>query len=466
MKTGGFMHNFKCFLIFILVLFTISTLHAMVFPGADWAGATPESQGVNSAKLTTAINYLKSKCGSNGVTELVVIRNGYMIWKGGNIDRKHGVWSCTKSFTSTVLGLLVDDAKCTADALAINHLPAIGSQYSQVKLRHFATHASGYRASGDGNGVTGSHGQSSTPFSPIAPLFAPGTHFLYWDSAMNMYANVLTRIANEPIHDLFKRRIADLIGMDDAKWDWGDFGIINGILVNGGAGNKSNDIKISAREMARFCHLLLNRGNWDGTLLISCSWVDKYSQVQVPNTIPNFNDNMLPGSGVYSYNFWVNSIKRGGGRLMPDAPHSLYMAMGYANNYGCIIPEWDMVVVRLGTDGGGTDETPVYNEFFRLLGLALDSNPVKLGSSGKSKGRIGLDVYPNPFRTSVDIEAKFKIENLKFEIFNLKGQQVYASYVAQHTPHVWDASNQPTGTYVIKAQTGTYEISRTVTLIK
>ena len=58
-----------------------------------------------------------------------------------------------------------------------------------------------------------------------------------------------------PLSNYFRRKIADPIGMDNTQWDWHDWGIIDGLLVNGGAGNKSKGIHISARELARFGHL-------------------------------------------------------------------------------------------------------------------------------------------------------------------------------------------------------------------
>src|SRR5688572_2358066 len=77
----------------------------MVFPGTAWEEATEQSQGLDSAKLTAALDYLKAQAGSDGVRELVIVRNGRLIRWGDNIDKVHGVWSCTKSFTSTCLGL-------------------------------------------------------------------------------------------------------------------------------------------------------------------------------------------------------------------------------------------------------------------------------------------------------------------------------------------------------------------------
>ncbi len=89
-----------------------------------------------------------------------------------------------------------------------------------------------------------------------------------------MSANVLTRIAGESIMDLFKLRIADPITMNPKGWYWGNFGVIDGLLVNGGSGSQSKGMHISAQELARFGLLFLNRGNWNGNQLISAEWVE------------------------------------------------------------------------------------------------------------------------------------------------------------------------------------------------
>jgi len=348
---------------------------AMVFPGKNWRQAPPEAQGVDSAKLKEAVSYIESNSGSDGVRELVIIRNGYMIWKGPDIDKMHGVWSLTKSFTSTVLGLLIDDGKATLDTLAEDHAPAMTATYPDITLRHFTTMTSGYYAVGDKTTGSYKHGPSSTPFKPAkTPLFEPpGSRYAYWDSAMNQFANVLAHIAGEPIETLFKRRIADQIGMDRAKWDWGDFGEVDGIVINGGSGNGNKHMFISARELARFGHLFLNRGKWKGKQLISAAWVDAATRAHVPASMPLEELSGADGRGTYGYNWWANGIKADGKRKWPDAPVGTYSASGYNNNDMFVIGEWSMVIVRLGLDQRDvkiTDAT--YNTFLKKVGEAIE----------------------------------------------------------------------------------------------
>ena len=230
-------------------------------------------------------------------------------------------------------------------------MTSLATHYGDVTLRHFATLTSGYDAVGGD--------QSSTPFNPTTPLFPTGTKFQYWDSAMNQFANVLTQIALEPIEPLFKRAIADPIGMNSSRWSWGNWSTINGILVNGGAGNKATGISISASELARFGHLFLNRGNWNGSKLISTTWVDQATSVQV-------SPSLLGDSGVYGFNWWVNGIKPNGSRLWPDATPETYQAAGYNNNRCIIISEYSVIIVRLGTDGHTMDDNEV-NIFLSMI---------------------------------------------------------------------------------------------------
>ncbi len=334
----------------------------MEFPEGDWVERTPESQGINPEKLNRALAYLADHCGEHKTDQTVVIRNGYLIWKGNDIDNMHNVWSCSKSFTSTVLGLLIDEHKCQLNTKAKDHVSSLQKQYPDVSLRHFATMTSGYDAVGGA--------QTNTPYQIDSPLYTPGAMYKYHDCAMNQFGNVLTRIAEESIEELFMRKIADPIGMDSSKWEWHDWGSIDGLVVNGGAGNKGRGIHISARELARFGHLFLNRGNWDGKQLIRSDWVEMATTVQVDNTLPAFDSSNSGGPGAYGFNWWVNGIGSDGLRKWPSAPPDTYAALGHNNNVCLVIPEWNMVIVRLGVDGSIPDAK--WDSFLKMVSETLD----------------------------------------------------------------------------------------------
>lgn len=334
--------------------------YSPVFPGDDWQQLPPAGVGLDASSLDAAMSYLASVSGAQGTEQALVIRCGYLVWQGSDIDDQHNVWSVTKSFTSTVLGLLVDDGACTPQTSAQDYLSAMQADYADVTLAHFATMTSGYDGGGD---------QSDAPFTPTAPLFAPGAEFQYWDSAMNQFANALTRIVGGDLESLFESRIAEPIGMASSDWDWGDWGSVDGMLVNGGAGNKSRGIHITARQLARFGLLMLHRGRWGSTQLLSADWVDEATAVQVSASMPAHTEGSL-GPGVYGYNWWVNGIEPDGDRRWPHAPAHTYAALGFNHNRMYVMPAWGMVIVRLGTDGDPpTDEE--MDSFFQMLAGAM-----------------------------------------------------------------------------------------------
>jgi CubicO group peptidase (beta-lactamase class C family) len=192
---------------------------------------------------------------------------------------------------------------------------------------------------------------------------------------MNQFGHALTRVAEEPMEVLFKRRVADPIGMNPSQWDWGDEERRDGVVVNGGSGNRNRHMFISAREFARFGHLFLNRGKWRGKQLIPAAWVAEVTSVRVPADLPlGHLQSNIDGRGCYGLNWWVNGLKADGQRKWPGAPVGTFAASGHNNNKLFVIPEWGMVVVRLGLDQrDGRIGDDIWGEFIRKLGEAMDN---------------------------------------------------------------------------------------------
>lgn len=313
------------------------------FPRGAWERVEPEAEGLSRAGLQAAVDGLEACAGRDGVRELLIVRRGRVVWEGPSVDRVHGVWSCTKTATSTVLGLLVDDRTIGLDTRAAEVVPSLAARYPLLTVRHLASMTSGYSAVGDEPLADGYvHGPSRTPFLPGPPRFPPGERFEYWDSAYNQLARVLTRAAGEPLGALFARRLAGPIGMREGQWRWEEFPPVDGVAVSGGAGNWRM-FHVSARDLARVGLLFLAEGRWDGREVLSRDWVRQATSAQVPPDLQSRR-------GGYGFGWWVNAPGRGGARKWPRAPDGTFSASGYNNNDLFVVPEWGMVVVRLGLD--------------------------------------------------------------------------------------------------------------------
>lgn len=206
----------------------------MVFPERDWAEATPESQGMDGSKLREAVAWLDAQSQPDGAKALVLVRNGRLIWKGSEANAYRKVFSCTKVFTSTVLGLLADDGTCQLDDRASQKWPALVSQhaaYGTITLRHLASMSGGYLGMVHDVSHEQPWGDPIAYLVPQPPRYEAGTACAYHDHDVFLLGSILTRLAQQSLQDVFRRRIAAPIGMN--RWSWGVVGVLeNGVAMN------------------------------------------------------------------------------------------------------------------------------------------------------------------------------------------------------------------------------------------
>ncbi|OPZ11531.1 MAG: Beta-lactamase [candidate division BRC1 bacterium ADurb.BinA364] len=347
----------------------------MVFPGEDWERTTPEAQGVDSAKLAEAVANMDANFGSTGASELVIVRNGRLIYQGPKSNEFHPIWSCTKTFTSTVLGLLCDDGLVDLDAPAVEYWPELDDEYplyGKIRLRHLASMRGGFRGEVIDKDEDRPWGEPMAYLNPQEPYFEAGSTIQYNDHDVFVLGRILTLKAGEPLKAIFERRIADPIGMK--QFDWGVSGTVEGIDLNNPPGNPGGQgaggVKTTAVEYARVGLLYLNKGNWNGKQLISEAFVEEATRNQSALEEKFRNIDLR---GRYGFYWWTNGVQSSGVRPWPNAPAGAYTSHGHSSNFCYVIPEWRMVVVRMG-------QTPVANTkiveqrwdaFFGLLGEAL-----------------------------------------------------------------------------------------------
>jgi CubicO group peptidase (beta-lactamase class C family) len=357
-----------CTLLLLCVMYSCKPGHDQVFPGAEWECSTAVDEGLDTDRFLEALNYLEEHCLHDGISELVVVRNGRVIYTGEHADSAHHIWSSSKTFTSTVLGLLVDAGILSINDKAAAHEPLLEEYYPEVSFRHFTTMTSGYSARGDSRWPDATYADWSwTVYEPEPPLFPPGLAYAYWDEAQMMFGRTLTQVLGEGMKEYLNRKVCAPIGF--GAWEWGTEGELEGIPIHNGC----TGVKVSALQLARWGWLFLNRGNWNGQQLISEEWVDMATSVQVPASIPvaDTDRKSTVGPGCYGFNWWVNGKMASGEMKLPGAPEGCYFASGLNNNKCLVIPQWNMVIVRMGQDGHPENKDLVYGTFLQMIGNAM-----------------------------------------------------------------------------------------------
>jgi CubicO group peptidase (beta-lactamase class C family) len=346
-----------------LLLFSFFKLHGQ---GYLWPLSTPKKQQVHAKSMQEALSYLKSKSGQNGLQRTVICRNGKIIFAGDSVNVAGNLYSCSKSITSMVLGLLIADGKCTLDSKAAQWEPLLAQHYPNVTLRHFVTMTSGYNAIGNSRWNEPSADWSWTPYLPHVPLSEPGVSYAYWDEAMIMFGRVLTHIAQKPLKDYLTEKLTD--SMSFGKWTWGTEGSLNGMDINNGC----TGVQLNALQLAQLGQLYLQKGKWANKQLLPAYWVEQSTSVQVSPNIPITKTDRanVKGAGSYGFNFWLTD--KNGLSPMPNSPQRAYYMSGFNHNVCFVIPEWNMVIVRMGTDGNPSpSKHEVWDQFLKLMALAV-----------------------------------------------------------------------------------------------
>ena len=80
-------------------------------PSKTWRHSTPEAQGIDSNQLAEMITYVKKQ--DKGLESITIIRNWFLISDAYfnplyKPNRKHAIYSCTKSIIATLIGIALD----------------------------------------------------------------------------------------------------------------------------------------------------------------------------------------------------------------------------------------------------------------------------------------------------------------------------------------------------------------------
>jgi len=279
---------------------------------------------------------------------LVIYKDHIIAEKYENgFDKKslmHG-WSMTKSFASTMYGIL--QRKEGFDLNSITGLKKWkNDERSNITYRNLLEMNSGlewdeaYFNISDVTKMlylTDDMGQLQID-KPLVGL--PNETWNYSSGTSNLLSGPLLREqfnSHQEYLDFWYEELLDKIGMHSAIVEVDQVGNYIG----------SSYAWATTRDWAKFGLLYLHEGNWNGEQVLDSSFV-KY--VAAPTN---------SSEGRYGAQFWLNA-----GAYFPDAPLDIYYSSGFKGQYVFIIPSENLVIVRTGLKG---DPKFDVNEFLREI---------------------------------------------------------------------------------------------------
>lgn len=291
----------------------------------------------------------------------MILKNGHIIAKWGDIKRVDMTFSVTKSFLSTVVGLaedksLIDNTKDKVGQYIWDGTFG-GEHNGKITWEHLLQQNSDW--SGE---LWGGKDWADRPPKDggvddwkFRKLNEPGTIMEYNDVRVNVLAYALTHVWRKPLPMVLKEQLMDKIGAS-TTWRWHGYEHawteIDGLQMKSvtGGGHSGAGIFISTEDMARFGLLFLNNGKWMDQQIISEAWIQK----AIEPSIPNVN---------YGYMWWLN---KKGNRHWEGLSESMYYAAGFGGNFIVIDRENSVVVVTRWL------EPNKIGEFMTILNAALN----------------------------------------------------------------------------------------------
>ena len=303
----------------------IQVIAATLIVGSHCASAelprsVPEAQGVSSAGVLAFIDAADRDIDSlHGV---VIMRHGHVVaegwWAPYSAESPHSLFSLSKSFTSTAVGLAVAEGKLSADDPVLKFFPddAPAEPSGNLKAMRLT------------DLLRMSTGQQSEPprradepwaktFLKHPVPFKPGTHFLYNTSATYMLSAAVQKATGQTVLDYLKPRLFEPLGIDKPTWEASPQGI-----SAGGYG-----LSIRTGDIAKFGQLYLQKGKWEGKQLVPESWVEAATARQTSNGSNPASD----WDQGYGYQFW-------------RCRHGGYRGDGAFGQFCVILPVQDAVI--------------------------------------------------------------------------------------------------------------------------
>lgn len=310
---------------------------SLYFPptnSTDWETSTPEEQGWDETELNNLYTYLQEQ----NTRAFIILKDGKIVvekYWGSNLlgtadfdaNAKWYWASAGKTLTAFLTGIAqqkgllnIDDK--TSDYLGTGWSSEPLDKENLITIRHQLTMTTGLDYTVDDLDCTD---PQCLQYKADA-----GTQWYYHNAAYSLIENVISNASGESYNQFTDDEIEAVTGMSGSWIQTGE----------------NNVYYSTARDATRFGLLLLNKGSWGETEVLS----DDDYFTAMTNTSQNLNLS-------YGYLTWLNgksSIIFPGiavpvnYSIAPSGPDDMFAAMGKNGQFIDVIPSANMVIVRMG----------------------------------------------------------------------------------------------------------------------
>jgi CubicO group peptidase (beta-lactamase class C family) len=317
-----------------------------------WAVGTPKSVGLDPAVLGDIHDELLRDDAWLGSLGLLVVKDDVLVFETylstpDDRDRRHHLWSVTKSVTSLVVGIgrregwfpELDTPLCTVLGAACDGLE---EAKHRVTFAHLLTMRSGIDFPEEDFTVAMLVDDPEDPLRTIleAPMYAgPGEEFLYREADPQLVAYAIRELAGREESSIAAEALFAPLGIDDFHWE----------ALHDGTTLGCFGLFLRPRDVLRLGRLVLEDGRWDDTVVVTPEWLDESTALEVQDA--------YQGLG-YGYYWWLDE--------------GVVAAWGHGGQWIVDVPAEDLLIVHIArpnTDQPTSDvpELPGFLDLVRPL---------------------------------------------------------------------------------------------------
>ena len=396
----------------------------------NWETITPQSLGWCASNIDSLYNYL----GQKNTKAFLILKDGKIVLEKyfGNFTQD-SIWywaSAGKTLTAFTVGLAQQEGLLKLSDASNKYLGAGWSSLSSaredsIKVWHHLTMTTGL----DDGGAD----PDCTDPKCLTYKAAAGTRWAYHNAAYTLLDQVIEGATGGNLNLYMTKKFTTTVGM-------------KGLFVKAGY----NNVYFStARTMARFGLLLLNKGTWNGTVIMSDT---QYFRQQT-----NSSQTINPS---YGYLTWLNgksafmapgSQIRFPGSLNPDAPNDMICAWGKNGQYINVVPSQKLVLIRMGNAPGGSGAAAMAVGFNNDIWKYVNRLPCAAQNETLIPGTKNF--FPNPVKAGGEITVNTPLLQMP-TILDLTGRTLIRLLpMIQNSPNFLVPENLPKGIYVLRLNT-------------
>ncbi|MFC3414761.1 serine hydrolase domain-containing protein [Algoriphagus hitonicola] len=325
----------------------------------EWESISPMELGWDAAKLDELLNYLET----NHTRAFIILKDGKLVveeYFGNNIlgtaaFNKNSQWywaSAGKTLTATLVGIAQEEGMLSIEDPSSVYLgegwTSLAPEKEQlITVKNQLTMTTGLE-------YEVSQLDCTLPACLTYRLDA-GQQWFYHNAPYSLLRRVVENATDTDYNEYTDLKVESKIGMN-GQWIAQDYNTI---------------YWSTARDMARFGLLLLNKGKWDETAVLS--------DLEYYNQMVNTSQTLNPS---YGYLWWLNgkesiifpSIPNSfNTSLSENAPQDLVAGMGKNGQFVEFVPSKNLVVIRMGeAPDGSLVPITFHDEVWEKLDLIIN----------------------------------------------------------------------------------------------